>query len=801
MTVNSTTITSGPYVGNDIADTFSYTFKVEDKTQLSVYETTDLGVETLLVVDTHYTVNNVGNDSGGTILRIAGALPQDYEWYIRSDYDETQLTAFQSQGAFFPDLHENAMDKLTFLIQQILDTQKRTPTLSRSYTGPIPLTLDNPIAGQGLLWKDDLTGLENIDLFTTFLERAGDSMAGPLSMAGNPLTNLPPGVAGSDPATITQMNLSSATGEVGDLIAVARSNNVNNSDVIDESNTDDPIPLIVYASSQGKSYSVPSDAQGKFIDFVSGSTLHTTVGGPYQLIDLEYEIQTAADFAGKTFSFGASVSTKGFYEVNDPGAADYFISVADSAKITAGIQLATVGMLAAELRSANDILIDKIGALASSTQDVTTILQPYIDYFKDTGNALKLKLGLRTYYCHTGIDLLNIGNNNSVSIIGVQKSRINSQGTGSILYGNTGNNNPVILVAGTENVNLKGFSIFSAVSGSLLSPSTLGIVLARTATKTFCQFINLSKIHIDLVTIPTVNNNYGSIGIYNYASETHEWHDVSIAADSPMIMTTSDVVDISSWMGADYFDNTGTESQNTTTNFDYTNLQLYPKTNSPIILDIVRDLNIDTLLAFADSDLLKYLVEFEGILPNRRIKISNIHTEKIRRGFRIDNPLLESSFEGKLGTGITDKMAFVLNDGRMSQVEFACFNSSSGTVTMIDDATSNESFDVTVKVLRETNTADVLFDYDLGTAKYNNLKIYTDNQINTTDASIISLQANIITIYGTDGIYERGTYFQGTTAQRPTTGLYDGKRYYDKDLNKPVWWNGSNWRDAAGVVA
>lgn len=161
MTVNTTKITSGPYIGNGIADTFSYTFRVADKTQLSVFETDDNGVETLLTVDTDYTVSGIGVDQGGTITRTAGALPTDYEWYIRSNYQKTQLTAFQSQGAFFPDLHENAIDQLTFLIQQVCDAVDRSPRLSDSYSGLLPLSLPDPEAGKLLFWKTDLTGFEN----------------------------------------------------------------------------------------------------------------------------------------------------------------------------------------------------------------------------------------------------------------------------------------------------------------------------------------------------------------------------------------------------------------------------------------------------------------------------------------------------------------------------------------------------------------------------------------------------------------------------------------------------------------
>jgi hypothetical protein len=133
MTVNTDDITSGPYIGNGIGSTFSYDFRVDDESQLTVYETDDEGNQTTLTLTTDYTVAGVGDDDGGIITRVAGNLPTDYEWYIRSNYLETQLTAFASQGGFFPDVHEKAMDKLTFLIQQLFDRWvKRSIHLSDS---------------------------------------------------------------------------------------------------------------------------------------------------------------------------------------------------------------------------------------------------------------------------------------------------------------------------------------------------------------------------------------------------------------------------------------------------------------------------------------------------------------------------------------------------------------------------------------------------------------------------------------------------------------------------------------------
>jgi len=164
MTVNTLNITSGPFAGNGVADSFAYTFRIEDKTEVTVFETDDNNVQTTLVVDTDYTVAGIGIDGGGTITRVAGALPTDFEWFIRSNYIETQDTDFDSQGGFFPEVHEKALDKLTFLIQQIIDKQSRAPVVSDAYTGPLPLIMPDPIAGKIIRWLGDLSGFENIDV-------------------------------------------------------------------------------------------------------------------------------------------------------------------------------------------------------------------------------------------------------------------------------------------------------------------------------------------------------------------------------------------------------------------------------------------------------------------------------------------------------------------------------------------------------------------------------------------------------------------------------------------------------------
>jgi hypothetical protein len=40
----------------------------------------------------------------------------------------------------------------------------------------------------------------------------------------------------------------------------------------------------------------------------------------------------------------------------------------------------------------------------------------------------------------------------------------------------------------------------------------------------------------------------------------------------------------------------------------------------------------------------------------------------------------------------------------------------------------------------------------------------------------------------------------GNTASRPTEFLEIGQFYFDTTINRPIWYNGTNWINAAGTV-
>jgi len=67
------------------------------------------------------------------------------------------------------------------------------------------------------------------------------------------------------------------------------------------------------------------------------------------------------------------------------------------------------------------------------------------------------------------------------------------------------------------------------------------------------------------------------------------------------------------------------------------------------------------------------------------------------------------------------------------------------------------------------------------------LRVY----FNTLDAANVQTQQAVNTL---------STPSSGITALRPTTSLLVGQFYFDTSINRPIWWDGTNWINAAGTV-
>lgn len=157
MTV-STEVDREEYTGNGVTTDFDYRFRVFTEEQLAV-SIVDLSENiTPLTLNTDYTVTGAGTRSGGKIKLI---MPLAINWRINIERDlqRTQETDIRNQGNFFPEVHEDAWDKLTMLIQQtwsFASLALRKPNwLAKFYDaqGNKIINLADPTAGQDAATK------------------------------------------------------------------------------------------------------------------------------------------------------------------------------------------------------------------------------------------------------------------------------------------------------------------------------------------------------------------------------------------------------------------------------------------------------------------------------------------------------------------------------------------------------------------------------------------------------------------------------------------------------------------------
>ena len=133
MTVSSTT-TKNSYSGNASTTVFAYGFKIFDDDDITVIIRTDsTGAETTKTKTTHYTVSNVGSASGGNVTFTSGNTPASGETVVLiRNTARTQLTDYTPNDPFPADSHEDALDKLTLITQELEENIGRSLKVSQT---------------------------------------------------------------------------------------------------------------------------------------------------------------------------------------------------------------------------------------------------------------------------------------------------------------------------------------------------------------------------------------------------------------------------------------------------------------------------------------------------------------------------------------------------------------------------------------------------------------------------------------------------------------------------------------------
>jgi hypothetical protein len=124
MTIASQSRIAGPFTGTGLLVSYPFAFKVFTTADLQIQQTDTSGTLTLWTLGANYTVvlNSDQNVSpGGTITPLV-ALPAGYVLNVTSAVPLTQGASLTNAGGFFPKTIEDALDRLTILIQQALGT-------------------------------------------------------------------------------------------------------------------------------------------------------------------------------------------------------------------------------------------------------------------------------------------------------------------------------------------------------------------------------------------------------------------------------------------------------------------------------------------------------------------------------------------------------------------------------------------------------------------------------------------------------------------------------------------------------
>lgn len=120
MTVQTNTSTAS-FAGNGVTTVFplGFKFNADEDLEVSLVDS-ETGITTALVLNSDYSVSGAGNDSGGSIATaIAPATGKTLS--VARIVEALQLADLRNQGNFFAEVHEDALDLLTMLVQQHAD--------------------------------------------------------------------------------------------------------------------------------------------------------------------------------------------------------------------------------------------------------------------------------------------------------------------------------------------------------------------------------------------------------------------------------------------------------------------------------------------------------------------------------------------------------------------------------------------------------------------------------------------------------------------------------------------------------
>ena len=155
----STTTQRVTYTGDDADTTFDFSFQIQQTSDIEVrIRTTATGAEDLQTETTEYSISATNNNysSGGTVTMVTAPASTETILIIRKT-PETQETSLSDSGRLRLRAIENALDKLTRMIQDHTEQLARTPKIPKTDDTSLTMEAVNSVdrASSFLFWGND----------------------------------------------------------------------------------------------------------------------------------------------------------------------------------------------------------------------------------------------------------------------------------------------------------------------------------------------------------------------------------------------------------------------------------------------------------------------------------------------------------------------------------------------------------------------------------------------------------------------------------------------------------------------
>ena len=143
MTISTEIRKAGPYAGNDVTASFPFAFKVFYGSDLLVVVADGNDVETVLGINTDYsvTLNADQNENPGGAITLPAPLPAGSRIVVVSAVPNVQPTDITNNGGFYPRVIEDALDRTVAQVQQLAEMAERT----------LRVQISSPVSGETYL--------------------------------------------------------------------------------------------------------------------------------------------------------------------------------------------------------------------------------------------------------------------------------------------------------------------------------------------------------------------------------------------------------------------------------------------------------------------------------------------------------------------------------------------------------------------------------------------------------------------------------------------------------------------------